>query len=252
MRVLALDAATEACSAALLVDGACFERYQESAKGHAAGLLDMARQVLAAGQCTLGMLDGVAVSVGPGAFTGVRISVAVAQGLAFGAGLACVPVSTLEALSFGVLGTPGYGAPGDLALACLDARMREVYWAWYAADARRGVQVLGLPQVSAPTAVQSPAAAAGAGAARRCGVGRGLRTYPELVALLALEVSADAAAALPRATCMAQLGAMRLANGEGADAALLEPQYLRNNVALTEVERAAVRALSSNCHNSRL
>jgi tRNA threonylcarbamoyladenosine biosynthesis protein TsaB len=238
MRVLALDAATAACSAALLVDGACVERYVESTKGHAAGLLDMARQVLAEGQCTLSMLDGLAASVGPGAFTGVRISVAVAQGLAFGADLASVPVSTLEALSYAVI-----GAPGDCALACLDARMGEVYWGWYGFDPQRGVQALAPPDVSAPGAVLSNVTRVLPGVARTVGVGRGFGAYPDLAALLRLDVSTAAATALPRASHMARLGALRLAAGEGADASLLEPQYLRNQVAMTETERAAARAL---------
>ncbi len=91
MRVLALDAATEACSVALLTNGAAIARTLESGKGNALNILRMAEEVLAEGQISLSMLDGIAASVGPGAFTGVRISVAVAQGLAFGAGLKVVP-----------------------------------------------------------------------------------------------------------------------------------------------------------------
>ena len=81
--------------------------------------------------CRSSMLDGIAASIGPGAFTGVRISVAVAQGLAFGAGLPVVPVTTLEALALKVMHDGG----ATHALACLDARMGEVYWGCFAADA---------------------------------------------------------------------------------------------------------------------
>jgi len=81
VRVLALDAATEACSVALLTNGAAITRTIESGKGNALTILRMAEEVLAEGQTSLSMLDGIAASVGPGAFTGVRISVAVAQGL---------------------------------------------------------------------------------------------------------------------------------------------------------------------------
>ena len=121
MRVLALDAATEACSVALLANGALISRSIESGKSNAVKILRMAEEVLAEAQVSLSMLDGIAASIGPGAFTGVRISVAVAQGLAFGADLKVVPVTTLEALALQVL-----EGPGSRALACLDARMGEV------------------------------------------------------------------------------------------------------------------------------
>src|ERR1700689_589882 len=99
MRVLALDAATEACSAALLISrdatlaaAEVIGRYEEFGKSHAQKILGMAEALLAEAQVPWSALDGIAASVGPGAFTGVRISVAVAQGLAFGAGLPVVPV----------------------------------------------------------------------------------------------------------------------------------------------------------------
>jgi tRNA threonylcarbamoyl adenosine modification protein YeaZ len=94
VRVLALDTATEACSVALLAGDDLIGRYEEPGRGHAAQILGMVDAVLAEAGVTLSMLDGIAASVGPGAFTGVRISVAVAQGLAFGAGLAVAAVTT--------------------------------------------------------------------------------------------------------------------------------------------------------------
>src|SRR6204780_5896554 len=103
MRVLALDAATEACSVALLADGALISRTIESGKSNAVKILSMAEEVMAEAQVSLSMLDGIAASIGPGAFTGVRISVAGAQGLAFGADLKVVPVTTLEALAWSVM-----------------------------------------------------------------------------------------------------------------------------------------------------
>ena len=132
MRVLALDTATEACSVALLDDGGLIGRYEEPGRGHAAQILGMVDAVLAQAGVSLSMLDGIAASIGPGAFTGVRISVAAAQGLAFGAGLRLVGVSTLEALAMRALDDRA-----DRALACLDARMGEVYWGCYAADRSR-------------------------------------------------------------------------------------------------------------------
>ena len=86
MRLLALDTATEACSVALLTERGVFGRFEEVGRGHAERILGMVDGVLAEAGVGLAMLDGIAASVGPGAFTGVRISVSVAQGLAFGAG----------------------------------------------------------------------------------------------------------------------------------------------------------------------
>jgi tRNA threonylcarbamoyladenosine biosynthesis protein TsaB len=230
MRVLALDTATEACSVALLGEHGLIGRYEEPGRGHAAQILGMVDAVLAQAGMTLSMLDGIAASVGPGAFTGVRISVATAQGLAFGAGLRLIGVSTLEALAMRALDT---GA--DLALACLDARMGEVYWGWYAADASRGVRAVAPPQVGAPASVSLPAAEAGS--VRVSGIGRGFAAYPELARVPGLRLQPADAGALPNAREVARLGALRLRAGEGADAAALEPLYLRDKVALTEAER---------------
>jgi tRNA threonylcarbamoyladenosine biosynthesis protein TsaB len=230
MRVLALDSATEACSVALLGEHGLIGRYEEPGRGHAAQILGMVDAVLAQAGMTLSTLDGIAASVGPGAFTGVRISVATAQGLAFGAGLRLIGVSTLEALAMRALDT---GA--DIALACLDARMGEVYWGWYAADASRGVRAIAPPQVGAPASVSLPAAEAGS--ARVSGIGRGFAAYPELARLPGLRLQPADAGALPNAREMARLGALRLRAGEGADPAALEPLYLRDKVALTEAER---------------
>jgi tRNA threonylcarbamoyladenosine biosynthesis protein TsaB len=230
MRVLALDTATEACSVALLAEQGLIGRYAEPGRGHAAQILGMVDAVLAQAGMSLSMLDGIAASVGPGAFTGVRISVSAAQGLAFGAGLNLVGVSTLEALALRAL-----DAGADIALACLDARMGEVYWGCYAADMLRGVRAIVPPRVGAPGSVHLPAAQSAS--ARVGGIGRGFAAYPELGRLPGLSVEPADAGALPNAREMARLGALRLRAGEGADPADLEPLYLRDKVALTEAER---------------
>ncbi len=227
MRILAIDTATEACSAALLLGDAVIGRYEESGKSHAQQILGMVNSLLAEGGVSLSMLDGIAVSIGPGAFTGVRIGVAVAQGLAFGADLRVVPVTTLEALA---LQAAQRGAA--LIIACLDARMGEVYWGCFAGDAARGVSARGEPRVGAPELVAPPLAAA-----RYRGIGRGFAAYPALAALPGIDLDAEDGLALPNAREMATLGALRLAAGEGVAPTGLRPLYLRDKVALTEVER---------------
>ncbi len=227
MRMLALDAATEACSVALLVNGAFIARTIESGKSNALKILSMAEEVLAEAQISLSMLDGIAASVGPGAFTGVRIGVAVAQGLAFGAGLSVVPVTTLEAMAMQVL-----EGPDARALVCLDARMGEVYWGCFAWDETRGVRHSSASRVGPPESVSLDSGG------RYFGIGRGFAAYPVLGALPGVEIGALRSAALPNAREIAQLGALRLA-GEGLDPSDLRPVYLRDKVALTETERAA-------------
>jgi tRNA threonylcarbamoyladenosine biosynthesis protein TsaB len=230
VRVLALDAATEASSVALLSNGELVVRIVDSGKSSAQQLLSLVEEVLAEGQVSLAMLDGIAASIGPGAFTGVRISVAVAQGLAFGAGLQVVPVTTLEALALQVLQQPGVALA---CLACLDARMGEVYWGCFTADAARGVIESGALKVGPPASVASGLEG------RHIGIGRGFSAYPELAQIPGVEIHSGNNLALPNAREFAKLGALRLAAGGGLDPADLKPLYLRDKVALTEAERAA-------------
>ena len=252
MRVLALDAATEACSVALLLNGEVIVRSIESGKSSAQQILTLVEELMAAGQVSLSSLDGIAASIGPGAFTGVRISVAVAQGLAFGAGIPVAPVSTLEALALQVL----YDADArQAAIACLDARMGEVYWGCFFADAARGVIESSAPQVGPPAGVTLSAGPRSSdhqrtgssstplkGGAQRLnryrGVGRGFSAYPVLARLPGVELTQHDSMALPNAREFACLGALRLAGGGGLDPADLKPLYLRDKVALTEAERA--------------
>ena len=230
MRVLAIETSTEALSIALRTEQGTLERGLETARGHAEQILSLIDAVLGEERVRLSQLDGIAAGVGPGSFTGVRISVAVAQGLSYGAGLPVVPVTSLEALAF-----PAIEAGADRVIACLDARMGEIYWGCFAADPARGVRAIGSLQVAAASHVRLPSAE------RYRGVGRGFTAYPELAALLGIEVDARAAAALPNAADMARLGALRLAAGEGLDPADLKPEYVRDKVALTEAERRVAK-----------
>lgn len=247
MRLLALDTATEACSVALVTDAGVIGRYAEVGRGHAEEILGMVNAVLGEAGIPLGGLDGIAAGIGPGSFTGVRVSVSVAQGLAFGAGLPVIPLTSLETLAWRAIGQesasraeasidvgPAIGASGaGRALACLDARMGEVYWACFAADCVLGVALLGSLEVGPPASVHW------AGAVPYRGIGRGFAAYPELGALRGLQLAAHDAEALPDARDMARLGALRLAAGARLDPAELKPQYVRDKVALTEAERLA-------------
>jgi len=207
-----------------------FGRFKEMGRGHAEEVLGMVDAVLQEAGVTLSSLDGIAAGVGPGAFTGVRISVSAAQGLAFGADLPVVPVTSLEALACQAL----QGGINQ-ALACLDARMGEVYWAAYRTDLKRGVSAAAAPTVGSAASVVTPFEG------RFQGIGRGFAAYLELQALPGLLLSPAASRALPDARHSARLGAVRLALGEGIDPAELTPVYVRDKVALTEAERAALK-----------
>ncbi len=225
MRILALDTATEACSAAALTPAGLASRYLELDRGHSEHILAMVDAVLSEAGLALADLDAVAFGRGPGAFTGARLAASVAQGLAFGAGLRVVPVSDLRALAQRALDA----APSARSVvACADARMKEVYWACY----RRGAGGLAEPcgedeRVGAPETVSLP----GEMTPPVHGVGRGFLTYPQLAARLAGELAALHADLLPRADEVARLAAVELAAGRSVAAEDALPTYLRNDVA---------------------
>lgn len=108
MKLLALDTATEACSAAVWVDGAVLERYELAPRRHATLILPMIAAVLAEAGLSATQLDAIAFGCGPGAFTGVRIAVGVAQGIAFAADLPVAPISTLASLAIGAARETGH------------------------------------------------------------------------------------------------------------------------------------------------
>jgi tRNA threonylcarbamoyladenosine biosynthesis protein TsaB len=221
VKLLALDTATEACSAALLVDATLSMRLELIGRGHAERLLPMAAELLREQGLELGELDAIAVGRGPGAFTGVRIAISVAQGLALGAGLPLVPVSDLWALGAAALAR----APADHALACLDARMGEVYWGLVQA-APGGNSELLAEGLAAPGSV--PPLVAGV---RAVGAGHGWSSYPELAARFGAALVGCWPELLPDAGTIARLGAREWQSGRHVPATAAEPIYLRNEVA---------------------
>lgn len=131
-KILALDASTDACSVALTVDGVTSYIFELAAKSHTQRLLPMVDEILSAANCRLQDLDAIAYGRGPGSFTGLRICMGVVQGLAFGANLPVIPISTLHAMAQGFV-TENSNNSLPL-LVALDARMDEIYWCLFSAD----------------------------------------------------------------------------------------------------------------------
>jgi tRNA threonylcarbamoyladenosine biosynthesis protein TsaB len=230
--IVALETSSELASCALLHDGRLTSRSADGVRTHSASLLPMVQELLAEAGIGLAQCDAIAFGAGPGSFTGVRTACGIAQGLGFGAGLPLVPVVTLDAMALAC--HERHGAAEVLAL--LDARMNEVYWAQYRFNDGAPVAVL-------PPALSAPVGVAPQGAPQACG--NGLTAYAEAFAGAftgpAFTLAADATV-LPHAEQVARLGAAAFAAGHAVAAADAQPLYLRNKVAYTRAERAAMNA----------
>lgn len=240
MNLLALELSTEACSVAVLAGGEVRERHEIAPRKHAEYALPWAEALLAEAGIAKSSLDAIAVGRGPGAFTGVRLGISIAQGIALALDVPAVPVSTLRALAMRALPL-GAGA-GDRVLAAIDARMREVYIARFrleaGADGLLDAIADGDEAVMPPDAVPAPD-----GDGPWFGVGTGFGALDGVLRQRFAErlVAVDAEA-LPHAADVARLAAAALRRGEGIAPERLEPAYLRNAVALTLAEQQALRA----------
>ncbi|WP_102945345.1 tRNA (adenosine(37)-N6)-threonylcarbamoyltransferase complex dimerization subunit type 1 TsaB [Stenotrophomonas sp. VV52] len=230
MNLLAFETATEACSVALYVEGQVRERFEVAPRRHAELSLPWAEQLLAEAGIARSQLDAIALGRGPGAFTGVRLAIAIAQGIALALDRPLLPVSTLQVLAL--------RAPTEAThvLSSIDARMGEVYVA-------RQVRVDGQWQLQGEEQVCAPEAVALPDGSRWYGVGTGFGAADGVLATrLAGQLDGMDAQALPRASDLLALAVPMFERGEGVAPELVEPAYLRNNVALTLVEQQAARA----------
>ncbi|MGE0030185.1 MAG: tRNA (adenosine(37)-N6)-threonylcarbamoyltransferase complex dimerization subunit type 1 TsaB [Steroidobacteraceae bacterium] len=219
MKLLALDTATEACSAAFLRDGVITGRFEVIGRGHAARLLPMADELLVEAGISVRELDAIAFGRGPGGFTGLRIAAGVAQGLAAGIGRPVLPVSDLAALA-----AAGARSSGNhRVLACMDARMGQVYWAAF--DCSGGAPVAVTEEhLTDPQGVMLPEGKAWFAA------GHGFGAYPALGSRLQSRLTGLDASLLPRASDIARIAALDLEAGKGVAASRAVPVYLRNEV----------------------
>lgn len=222
IRLLAIETATAACSAALYIDGEIQERHAFAPRQHAALVLPMIESLLVEADLKPGQLDAIAFGRGPGSFTGVRIAASVVQGIALGAGLPVIAVSTLAALAAGAIReTETQGV-----LVALDARMEEVYWGRYVAVTNRVPALQGEEAVYKPECVHMPADGIWIGA------GSGWDSYGSMLVERAGERVVRLLPDLePRALDIANLGVDKFGRNEVIAPEAAVPVYLRDNVA---------------------
>jgi len=221
LKILAIETATEACSAALMIDGEAVQRFELAPRQHAELILPMVDQLLAQAGITLSQLDFFAYGRGPGSFIGVRIAASVTQGIAYGADLPVVAVSSLAALA--------QGSGQDHVLAAIDARMNEIYWGEYKYSPETAtVQLLGQEQLIAPGA----ATRQGDAQTNCVGVGSGWQTYGDELSQLLPRVSEFNGQAYPQAKSVAELAITEFNNGQVLTASQAVPVYLRDRVAV--------------------
>lgn len=223
MKLLALDTSTEACSVALTLGGEITELFELEPR-HGERILVMVDTLLTQAGLSLGQLDAIGFGRGPGSFTSLRIGAGVVQGLAFGADLPVVPVSSLAALAQGV------DAPN--VLAAFDARMRQVYVGAYSRGADGLVTLVGSEIVIDPASATLPASNAWVGA------GSGWDVYH--VALrerFGATVDTWVPGRHPRAREIANLAVAGFKAGSAVGAEQALPLYIRDDVAMKSAKR---------------
>ncbi|MDT8400013.1 MAG: tRNA (adenosine(37)-N6)-threonylcarbamoyltransferase complex dimerization subunit type 1 TsaB [Pseudomonadales bacterium] len=222
MKILALDTSTEACSVALYLDGEMDELYELIPRQHAARLLPMIQALMKENGLVFTDLDAIAFGQGPGSFTGLRIAAGVAQGVAFGAGLPIIPVSTLAALARQA--NRQFGS--EYVLSCLDARIEEVYWGTFQVGVD-GIIALQQEQLSPPEVVVLNQ---DVGKNHWFAAGNGWVYRPRIAMETLNRITAADVSMLPRAIDMAALAAIYYDQGLLQSPDSVAPVYLRDKV----------------------
>jgi tRNA threonylcarbamoyladenosine biosynthesis protein TsaB len=241
MKLLAVETSTQACSAALYIDGNVCERFELTANEHTKLILPMIDSLMSDAGLKPQQLDALAFGCGPGSFTGVRIATGVIQGIAFGADLPVVPVSTLAAIAQDFFDKNDDKVQGErlkaelsnfnVAFTAMDARMGEIFWGVYQRDEKGFAELIGKESVIPATDVEFPDR-------NGIGIGSGWGVYSkELMIRLDGRVSYCEIDLLPRAGAIARLGARGFEQGLVVAVEQAMPVYLRDKVAKKESER---------------
>ena len=230
MRLLALDTSSLACSAALMVDEAVTERHDVRPREHTRLLIPMLRALLEDSALTLRELDAIVLGNGPGSFIGMRIGASVAQGLAYGAGIDIVPVSSLAAVAAEVFAT----REAEEVTVAQDAHMQEVYLGRFRRDVSGLPVAVDAERLHALGAIDEvPETVAGS----RIAAGDGWWRYPGLLAANTARFDEVADVRYPRARYLLAPGAVAVAAGGAVAPRDVVPAYLRQSVATPRHER---------------
>jgi tRNA threonylcarbamoyladenosine biosynthesis protein TsaB len=224
MKLLALDTSSLSCSVALQSDATITERHEVIAREHTKLLTPMIRSILDEGRMQLKDLDAIVLGIGPGSFIGMRIAASVAQGLAHGAGLRIVPVSSLAAVAAEVFAV----SDADEAIIAQDARMSEIYLGAYRRDGEDLPELMFAERLHGHLPIEE---LDGTDATGRLAAGFGWQRYPELTAINAGLCGGVSDICHPRARFLLALGARGLKRGLDVDPAEVVPAYLRHKVA---------------------
>jgi tRNA threonylcarbamoyladenosine biosynthesis protein TsaB len=221
LKILAIETATEACSAALLIDDReVIERYQLAPRQQSELILPMVDALMSEADVSVSQQDAIAFGRGPGAFTGVRLAAAVTQGIAFAAELPVLPVSTLAALAEATFRKHSV----ECVYTAIDARMKEIYWSVF-------VQEQGVLIQTQPETVIAPDQLDFSEKLRGMGVGSGWHTYHDVLTdKFSAQLVGIEADVFPTAASIARLGAKLLEQDGAVEADQAIPVYLRNNV----------------------
>ncbi|MCE0492913.1 tRNA (adenosine(37)-N6)-threonylcarbamoyltransferase complex dimerization subunit type 1 TsaB [Vibrio salinus] len=222
VKILAIDTSTENCSVALLVDDQCYVRREIAPRDHTKKVLPMVDELLKEAQLELNQVDALAFGCGPGSFTGVRIGIGIAQGIALGAELPMIPVSTLKAMAQGCFRVHGatFVAPA------IDARMSEVYWARYARQKNGEWSVVDPETVIAPAELTESLKK---DEESWFSAGTGWQTYRDSLTQLPFEVTSGEVL-YPDAEDIACLAKLEWQKGNTVAVEEASPVYLRDTV----------------------
>ena len=234
MKILAIDTATEACSSALWLDGAIHARFEIAGREHTQRLLPQVAALMADCGVTHAQLDGIVCGAGPGSFAGVRIGVGFVKGLALALDRPVIGVSSLAMLAQGAIREHG----AQRVLSVIDARMGEVYFGAYI----RGAEGLAQPVLTEIVCAAQDIPALPQTSGVWIAAGTGWAAYESaLRGVAGCNIASVWPEALPRAEDALRLTLPEFSAGRGISADLLNPVYLRNKVALTLTEQAALR-----------
>ncbi len=224
MKLLAIDTSSLACSVALQVDTDIFERHEEQAREHTRLLMPMVRAVLDEAAVLTEQLDAIVLGNGPGSFIGMRIAASVAQGIAHGAGIPIVPVSSLAAVAAQAFDET---VASEIVVA-QDAHMNEVYLGAFGHGAEGVPLPLFAERLQSQTQIDDLEPAT---ASTRASAGCGWERYPALAAANDTLIGVHSSVKYPRARFLLPIGRAALANGEEIRPQDLVPAYLRSKVA---------------------